>query len=75
MKRDTRTQNGFQQIRKFFDYTLASEVTKILLVKDHTQNGKESFCAKTIESTYATFAVGHTTDEQKCGLANFRKSL
>ena len=52
------TENGFQQIRKIFDYTVPSKVTKILLVKDHARNGKEPFCVKIIESTCATFAVG-----------------
>ena len=31
---------------------------KILLVKDHARNGKESFCIKTIEITCATFGGG-----------------
>ena len=35
--------NGFQQIRKFSIYTLASEVKMVLLVKDHARKGKESF--------------------------------
>ena len=46
------TENGFQQIRKVSDYTVPSEVTcmKVLLVKVHVRNGKESF--------RATFTVG-----------------
>ena len=48
-------ENCFQQIRKF---SLASEVTNVLLVKDHMRKGKESFYVKTKESAYATFAVG-----------------
>ena len=40
-------QNGLQQIGKCFDLIYGSnEVTKILLVKDHARNGKESFCVK-----------------------------
>ena len=52
------TENGFQQIRKFFDYTDMSKVMKILLVKDHKRNGKAPFCVKTIESTCATLVLG-----------------
>ena len=52
------TENGFQQIRKFFDYTVLHKVTNILLVKDHARNRMEPFCVKTIENTCATLAVG-----------------
>ena len=60
MKRDARDhiENGFQQIRKICDYRALSKVTKILLVKDHTRKGKDSFHVKTKDSTCATFAVG-----------------
>ena len=50
--------NGFQEIRKFSIYTVATEVAKILLVKDHAHKEKESFHVKPKESTCATFAVG-----------------
>ena len=60
MKRDARdhTENGFRQIRKIYDYTVVSKVTKILLVKDHARKGKESFHVKTKDLTCAPFAVG-----------------
>ena len=75
--------------KEVLDLYLASEVMKILLVKDHTRKWKESFHAKIIESTCATLAVGQfnwrrrrrrrrkwwTKKIQKCGLAKFRKSL
>ena len=44
--------------KEVIDLYLASEVMKILLVKDHTRKWKKSFHAKIIESTCATLAVG-----------------
>ena len=56
------TKNGFQQIRKIFDYTALSKVTKNLLVKDHAR--KEPFCVKTIESTCGTLPVQEEVEEE-----------
>ena len=46
-------ENGFQQIRKFLIYTVASEITKIHFSKDHACKKKELFHTKTKENAYA----------------------
>ena len=55
----------FQQIRKIFDFTALSKVSKILLVKDHARNRKEPFCVKTIKSTCATLVVARPVQLKK----------
>ena len=41
--------SGGARVRKIFDCTILSKVTKILLVKDHACNGKELFCLNHLE--------------------------